>query len=32
MATTVYTGADGTISVAVEAGPAGDAAKAVAEK
>lgn len=29
---TVYTGADGTISVAVEAGPAGDAAKAVAEK
>ena len=32
MPTTVYTGADGTISVAVEAGPAGDAAKAVAEK
>jgi hypothetical protein len=32
MATTVYTGADGTISVAVEAGPGGDAAKAVAEK
>jgi hypothetical protein len=32
MATTVYSGADGTISVAVEAGPAGDKAKAVIEK
>lgn len=32
MAETVYTGADGTISLAVEAGPAGDAAKAVGER
>ena len=32
MPTTVYTGADGTISLAVEAGPGGDAAKAVADK
>jgi hypothetical protein len=31
MATTVYSGSDGTISVAVETGPAGDAAKAVAD-
>lgn len=31
-ATTVYTGADGTISVAVESGPAGDKAKAVIDK
>ena len=31
MATTVYHGADGTISVAVEAGPAGEAAKKVAD-
>lgn len=31
MATTVYHGADGTISVAVDSGPAGDAAKAVAD-
>ena len=31
MATTVYHGADGTISVAVESGPAGDAAKKVAD-
>jgi len=31
MATTVYHGADGTLSVAVEAGLAGDAAKRVAE-
>jgi hypothetical protein len=31
MATTVYSGSDGTISVAVEAGPAGDAAKAVVD-
>src|SRR5262245_39741642 len=32
MATTVYSGADGTISVAVEAGPSGDKAKAVIDK
>lgn len=32
MATTIYHGADGTISVAVESGPAGDAAKAVVDK
>jgi len=32
MATTVYSGSDGTISVAVEAGPAGDKAKAVVDK
>ena len=32
MATTVYSGADGTISVAVEAGPAGDKAKTVIDK
>lgn len=32
MATTVYSGADGTIAVAVEAGPAGDAASAVVEE
>jgi hypothetical protein len=32
MATTVYHGADGTISVAVESGPAGDVAKAVVDK
>jgi len=31
MATTVYHGADGTISVAVDSGPAGDAAKTVAD-
>jgi hypothetical protein len=31
MATTVYTGSDGTISVAVENGPAGDAAKTVVD-
>jgi hypothetical protein len=31
MATTVYHGADGTISVAVETGPAGDAAKKVSD-
>ena len=31
MATTVYHGADGTISVAVESGTAGDAAKKVAD-
>src|SRR2546423_737223 len=31
MPTTVYHGADGTISVAVESGPAGDAAKKVAD-
>ncbi len=31
MATTVYSGSDGTISVAVETTPAGDAAKAVVE-
>jgi len=31
MATTVYHGADGTISVAVESGPGGDAAKKVAD-
>ncbi len=31
-ATTVYSGADGTIAVAVESGPAGDAAKAVVDK
>lgn len=31
-ATTVYHGADGTISVAVESGPAGDVAKAVVER
>ena len=31
MATTVYHGADGTISVAFESGPAGDAAKKVAD-
>ncbi|HZF12398.1 MAG TPA: hypothetical protein VFE33_26720 [Thermoanaerobaculia bacterium] len=30
--TTVFHGADGTISVAVESGPAGDKAKAVADK
>jgi len=30
--TTVYRGSDGTLSVAVEAGPAGDVAKAVADK
>jgi len=32
MATTVFSGADGTIAVAVEAGPAGDAAKAVVDR
>lgn len=32
MATTVYSGADGTIAVAVEAGPAGDAASAVVDQ
>jgi len=32
MATTVYTGADGTISVAVEAGPAGDVAKGIVDR
>ena len=32
MATTVYHGADGTISVAVESGPSGDVAKAVVDK
>ena len=32
MATTVYSGADGTISVAVEAGPSGDKAKTVIDK
>jgi hypothetical protein len=32
MATTVYHGADGTISVAVEAGPAGEAAKTVVDR
>lgn len=32
MATTVFSGSDGTISVAVEAGPAGDAAKAVVDQ
>lgn len=32
MAATVYSGADGTISVAVESGPAGDKAKAVIDK
>lgn len=32
MATNILTGADGTISVAVEAGPAGDAASAVIEE
>jgi len=32
MATTVFHGADGTISVAVESGPAGDKAKAVVDK
>jgi hypothetical protein len=32
MATTVYSGADGTISVAVEAGPSGDKARAVIDK
>lgn len=32
MATNVYRGSDGTISVAVEAGPAGDKAKEVVEK
>lgn len=31
MPTTVYSGADGTISLAVESGPAGDAAKKVAD-
>jgi hypothetical protein len=31
MATTVYSGSDGSISVAVETGPAGDAAKAVVD-
>lgn len=31
MATNVYTGADGTIAVAVEAGPEGDKAKEVAD-
>jgi hypothetical protein len=31
MATTVYSGSDGTISVAVETGPAGDAAKTVVD-
>jgi hypothetical protein len=30
--TTVYRGSDGTLSVAVESGPAGDVAKAVADK
>jgi hypothetical protein len=30
--TTVFSGSDGTISVAVEAGPAGDSAKAVVDK
>jgi hypothetical protein len=30
--TTVYSGSDGTISVAVESGPAGDKAKAVVDK
>lgn len=32
MATTVYSGADGTIAVAVESGPAGDAASAVVDQ
>ena len=32
MPTTVYHGADGTISVAVESGPSGDAAKKVIDK
>lgn len=32
MASTVFSGSDGTISVAVEAGPAGDSAKAVVEQ
>jgi hypothetical protein len=32
MATNVYHGSDGTISVAVEAGPAGDKAKEIIEK
>src|SRR6266481_7683143 len=32
MATTVYRGSDGTISVAVESGPEGDKAKAVNDK
>jgi hypothetical protein len=32
MATTVYHGSDGTISVAVESGPSGDKAKAVIDK
>lgn len=32
MAVTVYHGADGTISVAVESGPSGDKAKAVIDK
>lgn len=32
MATTVYSGADGTIAVAVESSPAGDAASAVVEQ
>jgi hypothetical protein len=32
MATTVFSGADGTIAVAVEAGPAGDAAKAAVDR
>src|SRR5216683_4178833 len=32
MAATVYHGADGTISVAVESGPAGDKAKTVIDK
>ena len=31
-ATTVYSGADGTIAVAVESGPAGDAAKSVVDQ
>ena len=32
MASTVYRGSDGTISVAVETGPEGDKAKAVADQ
>ena len=32
MAATVYNGADGTFSVAVDSGPAGDSAKAVIDK
>jgi hypothetical protein len=32
MATTVYSGADGSIAVAVDAGPAGDKAKEIADR